>query len=712
MSFFSQALLNGQNQYLITRDVYRALGPAMTPRAAQNANFILSGGRATTWDEAYQRIFSEVNTDFDAAEAIEAIRSWGVTIDRDIFNDLADGLKRANGLTQEFIRIGRTAAGESVFTSMPIMKQITEQLDLSIKTLNRTADTGSEISNFHIPQVENLLRGWRTSVTRGYFVPRATYFSMQLTGDAGQLTLTEGLLKARRDLDGTLYFTGALPTTFQNAFTYVPFFGPRITRFLENLGEAATQQGLPALTTPLNAMINPFVSDILTLKNPDQLYRVRDGKLSASQLLGEMSERNVFDALYSEDMRKVAADLTKQLTRKGRPAANILGKLEKASKWWSDASEVLVRQTQDHMRASVYLDYRLRRGASADEAQKAVEAALYDWRHGVTEFEMTYLTPFAAFYPYFRLSMQQMASALMEPLTWSAKETVKHSILGTSKLGQLRGAGRAYIHGIPAYVNNNDGEDLGYAEATQVAAALYRPEYYGARPVLASEITSEGTSQLRIGSSTGVLETLELYSYMLTAMAGVAATSLGNEDIVFSEDVQKMLVDGLVIDQLNPIARDFAEGWYNRQTGERSSPLVRLPRKYEELGPALRRMPLVGETMVKNKYDGSWMIPRTYLNMLMLAPFFGSEVPRLLKTAAQTNGAVFGTAEEARWDIGSARGIAWMFSDMTGLTRQVDMPSVAEIQDIRARKIRGSASDVVREARSRAEGIQNFPETD
>tara|TARA_R100001443_G_scaffold13374_2_gene23326 strand:+ start:20365 stop:26304 length:5940 start_codon:yes stop_codon:yes gene_type:complete len=709
LSFLSRSMLLGQNRRLINQNLADALGPSMTPAAAQKANFILSGARADSSSSAFESVITGRNVGFDPTEAIEAIRSWGVTFDSDIMNDVADAAQGAADLQMGFLRVGRNAAGESIFAAAPLIKQIEVQLDTAIKTLNRTG-SHSKLTDKHVNQTSTWLRLWRTSVTRGLFVPRPAYFANQMAGDFAQMLMMEGALTARRGPDGALYFSGAVPMAFQNAFTYVPYFGPKITQALEDVGAAARAQGKLSLTSPLNAFVNPHVQSVLTNRKPDELYKVKEGTATSSQLLAEMSERNVFDALYSEDMRKAAADIVKRFKPPEIPFGTELKKAKKAATWWQDYSEVLVRQTQDHQRAAMYLEYRLRRGATAKEAQKAVEDTFYDWRHGVSQNEMNKLAYMSAFYPYFRLSMQQMASALTQPLTYSGSDLVKYSILGTGKLNRVRKSGNI-VFGLPDYVNDNSGEELGYAEAVQVAGMKTRPEFYGSRPILASELTPEGKQQIRIGPSFGTFETVEIYLTLLQAMVGSAAIANfpGTEDFIVGEDFNEQVFDTLITDQLNPIMRTGVKGAWDGFSGKSMSPAVRIPDRLEAL-KLMERYPFIGEALVPNRY-GELTMPRAFRDGLDAVPFFGTELPRLTKTALSLNKTINPT-DEAEWDVGTKRGMAWLLSEWLGFTRRYEGLSAEEGRDITARKIRRSAEDVLREAGGRAEGTREFLETD
>ena len=707
LMFMTRGMLNGQNRYLFVQGAERALGPAMTPAAAQKANFILSG--ATNADDAVEKLLTQGNVGFDASEAIQAIREWGVTFNRDVMNEVCDSLQQANNATMSFQRVGRNVLGESIFAPAPLMEQITAQLDDAAKTLQATPMV-SKWQKKRKTKLMEMLRIWRTSVTRGYLTPRPAYFANQMAGDFAQMLMSEGLLTLRRQKTGpragAFYLSGALPMSFQNAFTYVPYLGPKVLTKIEDVAEAATKKGVPSLTTPLNAWVNPFVQRILTNRHPDEAYAVIDGQLTAKQLLAEMNQRNVFDALYSEDMRKLSKDLRDNLLREPGRFGDIWSRAKSAGSAWRDYSEVLVRQTQDHQRAALYLEYRLRRGATADEAQKAVESALYDWRHSVSQWEMDHLTALGAFYPYFRLSMQQMASAIMEPLTYNVKDTVKYSILGTGRLNRARKGSQA-IFGIPNWVNGNDGEDLGYAEAIQLADTRSKPSFYGGRPILMSQINPEGKMALTVGPSFGIPETLDIYMSLLEGVIGTAAMAQfpGTEDVILGEEFSREIYENVIQDQFNPLARNASKYALDAWNGTTPRSMVNVPKKYEFLIES--KLPYLQSMVVPGRYG--YEMPRGYKDFAEAMPIVGTEIPRVAGAFFAAKGTVLDRAE---WTQGAQRGVLWMLGDLTGFTRESVGMTPTEARDMVARQIRGDVIGEVREAGGRAEGTREFLETD
>ena len=708
LTWMLRGMLGGQNRHLFNQGLDRALGPAMTPAAAQKANFVLQ--MATDGDAAIEKLLTQGNIGFDASEAIQAIEEWGATFNKDVMNEVCSSMKAANNATMEFQRVGRNALGESIFAAAPAIKQIELHLDDAIKTLEG-APSLSRLNKEQTSRVKEMLQMWRTSVTRGYFTPRPRYFANQMAGDFAQLLMSEGLLTLRRQKTGpragALYLSGALPMSFQNAFTYVPYFGPKITATLEDLGETAAKAGVPSLTTPLNAWVNPFVQRILTNRHSDEAYAVIDGQMTASQLVAEMSQRNVFDALFSEDMRKVAQDLTDAIKRKPEKFGPIWKKKgKKTLTAWRDYSEVLVRQTQDHQRAALYLEYRLRRGATADEAQKAVEAALYDWRHGVSKWEMDKLTVLGAFYPYFRLSMQQMGSAVMESLTYNVKDTVKYSILGTGRLNRARKGGQA-IFGLPAWVNGNDGEDLGYAEAIQLADSRSKPSFYGASPILMSQITPEGKMALTIGPSFGIPETLDIYMSLLEGVVGTAAMMHfpGTEDLILGEEFSREIYENVIQDQFNPLARDVSKYALDAYNGTTPRSMVNLPKKYNFL--IENRVPFLKEMVVPGKYG--YEMPRGYKDFAEAIPILGTELPRAVGILEAANATI---AQRAEWDQGTLKGMLWMLGDLTGLTQESVGMTPTEARDMIARRISGDAIRELKAGESRVKGTEEFLDTD
>jgi hypothetical protein len=467
-----------------------------------------------------------------------------------------------------------------------------------------------------------------------------------------------------------------------------------MTEAIEDVAFKAAQQGKPSLTTPLSAWVNPFVQRILTNRHSDELYAVKEGELTAAQLLAEMSERNVFDALFNEDMRHVAGDLAK---RRGKGTADWAKKGKKVERAWRDYSSTLVSQTQDHQRAAYYLEMRLRRGATPEEAQKAVEKTFYDWRHGVTKKEMDTLTVLGAFYPYTRLAMQQMGSAILEPLSYDFKDTVKYSILGTGKLNRARKS-TALLFGLPNWVNWGEGDDVGYAEAVQLADTASRPSFYGSRPVLTSEITPEGQLALRVGPSFGIPETMHIYLALLQGMVGTAAMMQfpGTEDLILGENFTRELYEELIEDQFNPTAKYLSKSVWDHYTGDGGRALVKVPSRYDFLID--QQFPFLGEVTVPGRYG--YEMPRIYKEGIESLPVVGNEIPRVVRGLLNLR--------DPQWDLGTKKGMAWMLSDLAGFTRETKLMTPTEARDMVAGQIRRDAIGELKEGQSRVEGTYEF----
>jgi len=677
-SMLARAVLAGQNFKITNDNLVRALGPAMTQGAALKANFILSQATSESGRDTFEVLLTSGGLGFDASDAISAIEKWGMTFDKDIMPYVVDRLKSANNLNKDLIRLGEDQmTGAAVYVPHPLKRQLEGELDDAIKALSASPRTGGfdDINKDHLGK---WLRLWRTSVTRGLIYPRPGYFMNQGVGDVAQMLMPEGLLSIRRKKGGAdkgaIYLSGALPMTFHNAFTYIPGIGPRVAAAIEGMGEAAAKAGVPSLTTPLNAMLNPPVQRILSGRHMDELWETVDGPKSGARLIAEMQENNVFDIMFSKDLREQAGRWAKE----SQPSkwGAYFSTPKKAWQQWQRTMTELVAQTQNHQRAALYLEHRLRRQSTEEVSRKAVAEALYDWRHGITKWEMDTLAQFAGFYPWTRLAMGQMGNALIEPLTFSAGEATKKAILGTSRLNRARKMGQT-VYGFPEWIAWEEGDqELDFAEAVQYTNLKDKPWWSGGRPVIANTVGAEFqrrhlaetgedvTTMFRVGPSFGTPDTINMYLTLMHGVVGTAATALGSEHLKLTGDAREEIFDELLLDHLNPWYRAFTGALYEKHTEgggftyKHPSGGRRAPANLREMARLANKLPFLQELVVADE-RGYYLNP-TAREMLLATPILGNEIPNLMRLYYGAN---------PGWEESMQKGIAYMLGDLSGAAR-------------------------------------------
>jgi len=679
-TMMATAMLHGQNLKLVQDDLARALGPAISPEVALKANFVLSQATTDTGASTFTTFFNR-SDGFDATGAIEAIERWGVHFDKDAITRFASVLNEANSIQMEFIRVGSDiATGAGVFVPRPFKAQLEQLLTKAVKILDATPMEAMALTTKGA--LDKWLRAWRTSVTRGLILPRPAYFVNQAAGDFAQILMNEGAVQIRRgkgEYEGQIYFTGALPMTFQNAFTYIPFIGPRVSAAVESAGKVATEKGVPFLSGPLNALLNPFIQEVLQVKKARGFYHTAEGPVRGDRLIAEMAEDNVFDIMYSEDLRTLAGTWERKTFPKRW--ADTFSSPKEAFQAWQKTWNDMLFQTQNHQRAGVYLEYRLRRGATREEARKAVESTLYDWRHGLTDWEMKGLAALGAFYPYTRLATQQMANALMEPLTWTPTETFVNAIRGSSQLNRTRRLGQV-LNNMPRWVDwEEDETQLNYAMAVQRLNTNDYPFWAGGRAILTSGPLSsmqqealkqrtgrDHTTYFRSGPSFGTPETLEMYLALFNYMVGVASPLLGSEDVMATADASEEAMKTLILDQLNPLSKGFVESqykaWTERGGFQYRNPLgKRIRVDQATMLRLVRDLPFFGEFILED--ERGYYVDGAAQAMLNMTPVIASEIPNYLRV-------ISGLTQEGTdpaWEEGIAKGLAFTLADFAGLAR-------------------------------------------
>lgn len=501
-AFIARGVLHGSvvEEYLY--DLMRAGGPAIDAEAALGANAILGGFSATklTAKDPTRYGVDSVKLEptdtmryvapeygFNPTKAFEAINAWGIAYNQKGWQTIGRKMKGLEELSNEFIELSRTGKGGKIgWVPHRVIQKIDEAAGDIAKDVAEVGRRASDKAGIKATQaLLTYLRLWRTSVILGITAPRPAYFANQNFGDFDQLWTTEGLIRPRRykigPNKGKIYLSGAVPQHFQNTFSYVPAFGAWTQDYLSEMASGASKSGTrPLLTTPLNAVFMPWVSRLF--KGGDELVETKDGVRTLDQFMEEAVEDRIFDNMMTEDLYQLMRDIDDKHgglnTARTRQAKLITG-VKNYGRYWQDT----VTTTQARQRLALYAEYRLARGEARSAARKATHDSFFDWKFGVTEWEMMTIGQVVAFYPFFRLAMKQQFRSVLEGLTAPTMSTLGKALTGQTRMARIRSKARL-VNGVPSYIWGPD-EDEALLEY-EMQEEIYRrvsPWWVGARPV-------------------------------------------------------------------------------------------------------------------------------------------------------------------------------------------------------------------------------------
>jgi hypothetical protein len=685
MAFIAKGVLHGAvvEDFLI--DLSRATGPAMTEEAALGANFILGQTRGkvvgldpadrvaiTSATQEFRQVGAEYG--FDPTAAFNAFAQWGMRFDQPRF---ALGFRKLKEYTLELSQVTKSADPlKAQFAPKALIDRIEKQAGKIAKDLEQIT-LADGVGAATVNAFWNYLRWWRKSVIMGITFPRAAYFSNQIAGDFSQLWMTESLLSVKRVQigkdKGKIYVTGAAPLIFQNAFTYIPYYGTWTQDYLVGMGKAASKSGTrPWLTSPLNALFNGHITQVYRMS--DEVADTFEGERTYKVLMQEAMEDGVFDTLMTEDLYKIMnQQKPPSYWGKFQNVANGAGLIEDYSRYWGD----MITTIQGRQRMALYLEYRCMRGESRAASKQAVHNSFYDWKYGVTDWEMQTIGKFIAFYPFFRLAGKQMGRALLEPFTRPLEESVRKAMIGQTQIGRVR-AQANIVNTVPNYVWGDD-EDRAMSEweIIQEAQKSTSPWYVGARPVISNDLMSqddrdwwlrnhgrEYTHYSTLMPMWTALDMMDLYRKLFEGIGGFMLGAATGGQIRPTADSNK-LISQTGMDFLNPIFKGAATGVWDKFSNApvHKNPLGKRVRPGEEdIYTMYSKVPLLLNFVEPIPGEKGYYVNRAAVDSIRALPIFGTEIPSLYAMSYGAN---------PKWQKGATAGMSHMLRHWTGIARRM-----------------------------------------
>lgn len=689
-AFIAKGVLHGSVVEDFLYDLSRAAGPAMTESSALAANAILTqvrgdvvreGGSivkltATASEKALDNFTARsvaAEYGFDPTTAFHAMNQWGQKFAAPQFTSISRGLSHLGDLTTELAQVTKSSDPlKAQFASHALIKQIEEAAGNISKSLDAIVPTDSNLEKA-LGSFDVWLRWWRKSVIMGVAFPRAAYFSNQIAGDFSQLWMTESLMSIRKVQlgkdKGKLYATGAAPLIFQNAFTYIPHFGNWTADYLAEMAKSASKSGKrPWLTTPLNALFNGHVAQVYRMS--DEFAETPEGMRTYKQLMSDAAEDGVFDSMMTEDLYKMMGDLSKNPPSLWSRMETGPKLVEDYSRYWGD----MITTIQGRQRMALYLEYRLMRGESRTASKQAVHNSFYDWRYGVTEWEMKTIGKLIAFYPFFRLAGKQMGRALLEPFTEPLASSARKALTGQTQIARVR-AQANIVNTAPNYIWGEDQDQaLSEWEITQEAQRGSKPWYLGARPYLSNDLMDAETRRYykqRHGRDYShvvttmpmwtALDMMDLYHQLFTGIGGFMLAAGTKGQIRPTADSNAEL-ERRATDFMFPVIKEGVRGVLGSLTPHQNVLGKRLRPGEVDVYNIYANTPLIGEFIEPIPGENGYYVNARTVNMLRNFPIVGTEFPKLY---SQIYGANPG------WEKDTRAAMSHMLREWTNIARQM-----------------------------------------
>ena len=415
--------MKGKTQYIVRNAEYgmtRAFG--FGARAVAHA-FVLQGAIENIGRLQFARVTPEAATDIQRVFSGNFRKVDPESLRRAIaaLNDLGTPLSQTSAITQrrtgelgkttlQAITIGMNPRGEEIWTTAAMLKELEQNLPSVIKEAHAHSATSVSLPQFFGRGAANsFLSAWKTSAVTGLLIPNPRYWVNNVFGDMSQIWFGQGGLQAAK-------------LSFQNLPANIPVLG----KVWQNYGSqfALRFGGVPVLGTLTNAMFNPWLHAVWN--NAEEAFQSKNGMIVTAQDARKwLVEDGIMDTFVHEELQQVFSRVAPgwvQRTLGGFGTQESLGQFA-----------AFVQQRQ---RAALYLEL-LRTGATRAEARRATLDALFDWKNGVSEAEVSGYFRMIPFYRFWRLSLTQMAGAFLDPLI-KPGPSFAASLTGDTKTARVR----------------------------------------------------------------------------------------------------------------------------------------------------------------------------------------------------------------------------------------------------------------------------------
>ena len=397
-----------------TQQAAKVVGLGVSPEAAKGMNALFTGEWQGTADgiEAFDDLLAVVN-------------QLGLPINR---VQVTEGLKGAAKKMRTIVRVGEDPSGMNAFFPTDLIGEFEEILGPIAKEieaalhLTKTEKIAKALGPAQVPTemvLNTLLNGvrlWRQSVVTGLIVPNPRHWTNTVVSNFFQFHQEEGLATA-------------VKLTFQSIPVNIPFYG----RTLQDATALKAAEG--KLGTYTGAIFSKHLQEFWAMptKIAAETY-IRDAKGRLHNVL-DLRLRAASDGILS------TFEAERGLLKKADIAA-LAGKETRTAKAvrkvgdWNKAIAQMMVYGEQRTRTAYWLDRLITKGDTYEEARTATLNALYDWKHGISDFEREYLVHLMTFWRWFSLAARRHSSALTEGLT--GEVTLTQALKGQTRLARIR----------------------------------------------------------------------------------------------------------------------------------------------------------------------------------------------------------------------------------------------------------------------------------
>ena len=376
-------------------------------------------------------------------------------------------------VSRSFIELGAKDGGSSM-VPRALVRAIEDRVGDIAKSLDAQfieARVGEDFAQAYT----DYLNLWRGSAVTGLIVPNPRYWTNNIFGDFSQIWMEEGVAFAGR-------------RSFINFPTNIPYFGRAMQ--LKGLymaervvGKSGSKDALPGM---LETMLNPHLGQVF--KGEAGTFVTKNGDVITYEQARKWAlEDGISEAFVREELMEVMSRLGDEIKDKledPRPRGLWDTTKKKAVEFKDERQRLMADHAslvQERQRTGMYLDL-IQRGVPRKEAARRTKNALYDWSHGIAEWEARSISRHLPFWRFWRLGMKQIADSLMEPMVRPSSEITKKALLGNTKLARLRQ--QLYIWpSLPEFIYQQDiNAGITTNERVNLLAQQLYPDWQETRP--------------------------------------------------------------------------------------------------------------------------------------------------------------------------------------------------------------------------------------
>ena len=349
----------------------------------------------------------------DVDVALEALNKLGMPLTQaeiKTFGGIRNDISEMGKVQKTLITLGTREGGTSM-VPRALIEQIERRAGNIVKELDAlhlVARVGQPIDK----ALATYMSVWRGSAVTGLGMPNPRYWTNNIFGDFSQMWIEEGAgFAAKR--------------SFINAPSNLPWYGRKLQEkslyMAERVGgKSGTKEALPGM---IETMINPWLGRVF--KGEKGEFVTASGDVISYDMLRKWSLEDGISETF------IREELYQMYDRVGKTWGG------DTYKWWQKQIADHASLGQERQRVGMYADL-IQKGVPRADAAKRTKMALYDWSHGIAEWESRYIARNIPFWRFWRLAQKQLLDATMQPLVLPTGELFKKAMLGNTKLARLR----------------------------------------------------------------------------------------------------------------------------------------------------------------------------------------------------------------------------------------------------------------------------------